>query len=226
MAVEFDAVGPSSAGATADATNTVSWSHTSTGSDRLLLVGVAVGQMASGSITTSATYNSVAMTSVQKRYSNDQTDGYLELFRLIAPATGANTVQVTASASVSKWTGGSVSFTGADQTTPLGTPASAVGSSAAPSVAVTGTTAGNMVADLVCSGNSITSSNQTVQWSRNNDGLSGAGNGAMSTAAAGGSVTMSYIVTTDWWAIAAVEVLAVAAAADSLRLPIQTIRVP
>jgi hypothetical protein len=65
-----------------------------------------------------------------------------------------------------------------------------------------------MVVDAVCNGDSITSSNQTQRWLANVNTFSAAGNGAGSTAAAGGSVTMSYATTSDWFGIVAVEVLA------------------
>lgn len=208
MAVAFDAVGPSSAGAFSNTVATVSWSHTCTGSERLLVAAVAVSNGTDTGITTTATYNGVSMTSVGLIHSNNGTAGYIQMFRLIAPATGANTVLVTASTSVSDLSAGSVSFTGVDQTTPLGTPVTAA-STGTPTVAVTGTTAGNMVIDAVCNGSDITSSNQTQRWLRNTSGNSAAGNGAQSTAAAGGSVTMSYAVTSDWYGILGVEVLAV-----------------
>lgn len=220
MAVAFDAVGPSSAGQTGTGTS-VSWSHTCTGSNRILIVGAAVGCL-SDAITTTATYNGVSMTSVGSRVltNNQVNSGYVQMWSLIAPATGANTVQITASASVDAFSAGSTSFTGVDQTTPLGTPATAFGSSTTASVAVAGTTSGNMIVDAACLGSAFSSSGQTRRWQRNTNTTTGAGNGAGSTAAAGGSVTMSEIGTADWWGIIAVEVLAAAAAASSPVSPV------
>lgn len=203
MVVAFDAVGPGSGGggttASAGATS-ATWSHTCTGSNRALVVGVAIGLGGAG--TTTCTYNSVAMTSLGLIASNNQTSGYCQLFGLINPASGANTVAITTTtASIA---GGSVSFTGAGS---FGTAVTAAGAGT-PSVAVTGTTSGNMVVDVACNGAAITSSNQTQRWLRNNNLDTAAGNGASSTAAAGGSITMSYVTTADWWGIVAVEVLA------------------
>lgn len=208
MAVAYDTVGPSSAGASATATNTVSWSHTCSGSSRLLIAAVAVGQNPDTGITTSATYNSVAMTSVGVVHANNSGSGYVQMFRLVNPASGANTVAVTASTTVNALSAGSVSFTGVDQTTPIGTPATAFGFSTTPSVAVTGTTAGNMVIDAMVTGTGVTSSTQTLRWSRITNTDTAGGIGASATADAGGSVTMSYSITSDWWGIVAVEVLA------------------
>jgi len=215
MAVAFDAVGPSSAGATAGAGTTVSWSHTCTGSNRVLVVGAAVNCGSTQTIT-GVTYNGVAMTAVpsgRMNSNNTANVGFVQVWYLIAPATGANTVVITASASVFSFSAGSVSFTGVDQTTPLGAAVTSFGSSAAASVAVTGTTAGNIVIDAVCTGNAVSSSGQSLQWLRNTDTLSAAGNGASSTVAGGGTATMSYTVNNDFWGIVAVEVLAVPGAA-------------
>lgn len=225
MAVAFDAVGPSSAGQSATATTTTSWSHTCTGSNRLLVVGVAVGANPSTGITTSATYNSVAMTSIGTQQSGTGSAfGYIQMFSLVAPATGANTVAVTTSATVDALSAGSVSFTGVSQTTPLGTPVTAAGSSITPAATVTGTTAGNMVIDAACCGSAFSADTQTLQWRRNTNGNTGAGNGVQTTAAAGGSVAMSHTATADIWGVIAVEVLAAPDA--QVRIPIQTIRVP
>lgn len=228
MAVAFDAVGPSSAGTSSHDLTSLSWSHTCTGSDRLLTVAVALNPGA-GAATMTATYNGVSMTSLGTVAANNQTSGFVQVWQLVAPATGANTVAIASSGPTPQsLVGGSVSFTGVDQVTPCGTSATAFGSGTAPSVAVTGTTSGNMVVDAVCTGAGITSSGQTSRWSRTDNTFAAAGNAAQSTAAAGGSVTMSYTVTDDWWGVIGVEVLAVAPppATDPLRLPVQIIRVP
>lgn len=208
--VAFDAVGPSSAGASATSpTATLSWSHTCTGANRLLVVGVAIGDASTGSLTTAVTYNGVAMTSVGKVASNNQTAGYIEMFRLVNPPTGTNTVLVTPSVTANAVSAGSVSFTGVHQTTPLGTAVTAFGSSSTPSVTVTGTTSGNMVIDAACAGTAFTASTRTSRWRRNTNTSTAAGNAGSSTVAApGGSVTLAHTITADWWSSVAVEVKA------------------
>lgn len=212
MAVAFDAVGPSSAGTSSSSSTTLSWSHTCTGSNLCLLVGVALGNNADGGSTMSATYNSVSMTSLGTVHTNNSFGGFIQLWYLKGPATGANTVAITESGGSTPLTlvGGSISLTGVDQTSPVGTPVTAAGSSGTASVAVTGTTSGNMIVDAVACGSAISTSTQTNRWKDNAATTSGAGNAAQSTAAAGGSVTMSYTVTSDWWGIIAVEVKAAA----------------
>jgi len=153
VAVTFDAVGPSSSGGGTAGSATAtsgSWSHTCTGSNLALIVGVAIGLTGAG--TTTATYNGVAMQSLGVINSDNQTAGYAQLFGLVNPATGANTVAI--STTLASITGGSMSFTNAIG---FGTAVTSFGNSAAPSCAVTGTHAGNMVADVVCNGSAITS---------------------------------------------------------------------
>jgi hypothetical protein len=200
MAVTFDAVGPSSAG-TATTGTSLSWSHTCSGTNRLLVVSVSIG-MAGGDTNhvTSVTYNSVAMTSIAKVHSNNDVTGYVEMFYLIAPSTGTNTVQVTGN-ETADMVSGSVSFTGVDQSTPLSNTATNWGSGTNISVSVTSAT-GNMVVDGVCCGGGFTvGSNQTNRWLKNYNTFTAAGNGAQSTASGSTSVSMGYTISDDWWAI-------------------------
>jgi len=116
MAVTFDAVGPSSSGTAANSTS-ITWNHTYSGSDGLLTVGVGVGGN-DGGVTTLATYDGVPMVSAGKVHTNNQTSGYVELFYLTAPSTGTNAIIVTCS-TTKHLIGGSVSFNGVDQITPV-----------------------------------------------------------------------------------------------------------
>jgi hypothetical protein len=107
-AIAFDAVASSSG----DPTDPLSFSHTVTGSNVGLIVGLGTHN---ASIThTSVTYNSVSMTSeanIEFAAVNLRTS----MWSLIAPATGANTVSCDLSGS-SRVIAGAVSFSGADQT--------------------------------------------------------------------------------------------------------------
>ncbi len=216
--VAFDAVGPSSAGAggAGPPASPITWSHTCTGSNLVLFVGIAVGRpnATDANITIGAvTYNGVAMTLVPNSlvHSNNQTAGYAVLYYLVNPATGAHTVSVSFTDTLPSATDalelGSISFTGVDQNTPFTNLASSTGASTAPSVAVT-SASGNMVLDVVANGSGISSSGKTNRWLKNVNTSSGGGNGAQSTAAGAASVTMSYTVTSDWWAVVGVNVVA------------------
>lgn len=107
MAIAFDS-------ATAMTGNTSvtskTFSHTCSGSDRILFV---ISARQTAFTITGITYNSVAMTQVGTKatsYGNT-----IELWYLVAPATGANNVVISVN-SACNVTGGAISFTGASQT--------------------------------------------------------------------------------------------------------------
>lgn len=203
MAVVFDAVGPSSAGTAINASSS-SWSHTCTGSNRLLTVSVSIGLSDDSNSAVAVTYNGVAMTAASTPvHSGNVTAGYVQMFYLVAPATGSNTVQVShtisGSAAAADIISGSVSFTGVDQTTPVTNVATATGTLVSSgSVSVTSAT-GNMVVDAFCCGSGFASggSTQTNRWLNNFNSNTGAGSGAQSTAAGAASVSMGYTFNND-----------------------------
>lgn len=212
MAVAFDAVGPSSAGASATA-SPLSWSHTCTGTNLLLLAGVVDDD--DGAAITSMTYGSQPMTQVGTYVHQDaDTAGWTTLYKLVAPIAGTATITVNGVGGHCE--GGSVSFTGADQSTGVGAPQTATGPITAPTLSFTPTTSGNIVTAVLGNGSAITSATSpaTSRWINNQGGGSAGGNGAMATSPSTGSaVTMAWATTHDWWAIVAVEVLAAAGAA-------------
>ena len=85
----------------------INWSHTCTGSKLILFVTTN-----SGSAIDSATYNSVSMTELNAITTDA---GYLQLWYLLGPSTGANTVQINRTGS-SFLEGRSASYTGVRQT--------------------------------------------------------------------------------------------------------------
>jgi hypothetical protein len=111
MAIAFDAATDGGFGGPP-----LTFSHTCTGSDRLLFVGFVWDPGPDDVV--SVTYNSVAMTLVAKILTGGL-NRYL--YRLIAPATGANNVVITTTGGHTIF-GGAASYTGADQTSqPAGT---------------------------------------------------------------------------------------------------------
>lgn len=106
MAIALDA---QSNGATS-VTTSLSWSHTCTGSNLALIVGI---WNASDGVT-SVTYNGVAMTQIAKLLMTGGAAGqYIYLYYLLNPATGTNTVAVTGA--TGGLDGASTSFTGVKQ---------------------------------------------------------------------------------------------------------------
>lgn len=215
MAVAFDALGPGSSGAGTGNVTNISWSHTcGSGSNRLLVVGIGMGGSNAG-VTISVTYGASTLTSAGQINSNNQPDGFAQLFYLIAPSSGANTITVTNTGGQQRdLTGGSLSFTGVDQTTPLANTNTNFGSGTNPTVTIT-SASGNMVVDAVVCGSPLISSGQTLQWMNNLNGNTGAGNAAQSTASGASSVTMSYTSNSDWWGIIGASIQAASVAPPS-----------
>jgi hypothetical protein len=199
MALAFDAV----ASGQANGTGPFTFSHTTSGANRLLVVGILIH--AGGGLTvTAVTYNGVAMTVIP---SSEVIGTYaVSMYSLIAPASGTNTVSISVSSNAEIGFG-SVSFTGADQTTPFGTANTATGTSTTPSVTVSSAT-DEIVMDtgiLFHSGTLSVGANQTSRWSSISTG--GWVKHFGSTEPGDTSVTMSWSNTTSQgWAIAAVPV--------------------
>lgn len=117
MAIAFDAAtnGGTNLG------NNLSFSHTCSGSDRVLYVvafGATVSVDATGNNMTGTIYGSDLMTELARLPENNgatpSTDRWLYLFQLIAPATGSNTVLIVCSSDAVGGT--AASYTGASQT--------------------------------------------------------------------------------------------------------------
>lgn len=211
MALGWDAAGPSASG-TNGTTSPLTWSHTVTGSNNTLLVGVACDNDAT--TITSVTYGAAPMTglyagSANYKHSNGGTAGWVAVYRLWNASAGTATVTVTLSGNATA-EGGSLSFSGSDPAAGTGTPQSAVGSSS-PTLSFTPTTSGNIVAAFLVNGAFITSATSplTSRFINNGGGSNAGGHLAGATAPSTGSaVTTAWTADADWWAIIAVEVLA------------------
>lgn len=118
MALALDA---NSRGNNSAAHTSLTWSHTCTGSELVLYVLTSVESDTGGhtaQTVSGITYNTVALTKITSKYVTGDTDNGCEIWRLIAPATGANNIVVTYTGEVDGSFGAGVSFTGADQTDP------------------------------------------------------------------------------------------------------------
>lgn len=112
-------------------------SVTSSGTDRALYVGVGHSQGGGASNTTSGTYDGGAFDGELWDF-GAQSHYRIAAYYKIAPATGATTVQITASAAVDEFALGWISMDGVHQTTAVGTPATGSGSTGVPTVTVSG----------------------------------------------------------------------------------------
>lgn len=169
---------------------TITYSHTNTGSNLILLVGTGI--LDSGVTTTGVTYAAVAVTSIAVATENPTSNA---LFQKIAPATGANNVVATRSSnSGSGYRSSCASYTGCDQTQ--------AGQQTDTSISTTGTslplditvgTAGWFVMTAVDGTNGIATSvtNGTI---RENSFLTIAD----SNADVSGATTLTYVGSSSW----------------------------
>jgi hypothetical protein len=201
------------AGASANGVSSVSWSHTIGGSDRYLVVAIGY-TFSGGSVVSGVTVGGNAATLIARDVFAGSSNFRIDLWGYTAPPTGAQTIQVTFPLTASDVYANSSNYTGVHQSAPLGTPATANGNSAAPSVAV-GSAADELVVDGVYHNGTATltvDGSQTQRWQGDppaNDGTTG-----HSTEAGAASVTMSWSLSPSAeWAIALVALKPAGAAA-------------
>jgi hypothetical protein len=96
------------------ANSAVTWSHTCTGTNRLLVV--AVGHFNPASVTPSLpTYNGVSMTQLAT-FSPQNAEIEWAFYYLVNPASGTNTISAGYSGDPTQFYGHAVSYTGVEQT--------------------------------------------------------------------------------------------------------------
>jgi hypothetical protein len=200
--------------------SSVSFSHTTgTGTDRLLLAGVAWNCSTTDRTITSVTFtpsggSAIPLTAVKTQQAGTQLR-YSAIYKLLDPPKGVTgTVTVTFSGAVAYGSvAGAADFAGVDQGDPLGTAAGAGSQSqgTAPAVTLTGLTGDELVFDSVFMGGTgstqtlTAGTGQTAHWNTYSPSLC---TGAASTEQATGSpITMSWTAgTSAYWAIAAVPI--------------------
>ncbi|KPK38533.1 MAG: hypothetical protein AMJ69_08220, partial [Gammaproteobacteria bacterium SG8_47] len=168
------------------------WSHTTSGSNRYLVVGLSGWDFSSGLSGVTVTYAGVPMTNlggIQSANTNT-----VVLYGLANPASGTNTVQVSnIPASYSELGGGSLSFTGVAQTSSTGTLASVPYGGSPASVDIT-LASGDMGVAILYTGVSSTNptpgAGVTERTSLNTNG--GVTYHETGTATGSGTVTMSW----------------------------------
>jgi len=201
--IAFDAV---SSGNNGGGSTSVSWSHTTgSGWNRIMIVGVSIRTTTVSVL--SITYGAQSLTFLRADTHPSATIRS-ELWYLIAPASGTATVTVTLSGT-SKATGGSCTYTGVAQTSPLDANNGGTGTSNSPSQSVTVNTANSwLLGHLAISGSSRTvsseGSGQTQRWDRVTTGGGVAsrnrGHGSDKGPVGTGSQTMSWTLSgsADW----------------------------
>jgi hypothetical protein len=126
--------------------------------------------------------------------------GEIWIYKLVAPAPGTLTLRVTFAAAADSAVG-VTSFTGVNQTTPLGTCVVASGDPTPATVTVT-SAAGELVFDTVASDENVTKdASQSLLWD-----ITTPVHGGGSTKAGASSVTMRWTGGSTSWAIGAVSI--------------------
>jgi Tfp pilus assembly protein PilX len=193
----------------------LSISHTVSGTNRLMLVGVSITRETGGAPSVSSiTYNVVQNLSLVGAQATSDGKGRIEIWKLVAPDTGTHNVVVTLSAAPDSATAGVMTFTGVDPSTPLGAFASAMADSGTASVTVA-SAANELVFDtLVVEGSAdkalAPGAGQTERWDLYQ---APTGNGGGSTEAGAASVVMSWTFTADKWSVGGVSIKPVAGSA-------------
>ena len=165
-------------------------SHTTSGSDRLMLVGVSINGDDGDETVSSITYNGENLSLVGTR-----TEGQarVEIWSLVAPDLGTQNVEIVTTGTSVGVTAGVMTFTGVDQASPLGTFGSAGGESNDGSAAITST-----IGELVFGAITVTQATdydlvpgagQTETW----DVFTNEANGGGSTEAGAASVDISWL---------------------------------
>lgn len=201
------------------AQSSLSWTHTvGSGNNRALLVEFSVGEQGAGDggCVTTVNDGSTAMTRLATVHTGNQAAGYLTVWGLANPPSGANTITGTVSGcnggTPVELTGGGESFSGVSQTSPWSAVTTAYSSpsgSGTASAARVSTSSQDLMAAFTAdgSGGETAQSPLTSRFVQDVDQASGAGNSAGATApATGSSVTATWTMTPDLWAVALLEV--------------------
>lgn len=187
-------------------TSPITVSHTTgTGSDRLMLVGVSTRDRTVSSVT----YGGTALTLVGAQTSNG--NAKTAIYRLIAPASGTANVVVTLSGNPGKGAVvGVMTFTGVNQTTPLGTYASAVGNSTTAALNVTSSNS-ELVFNVVSAQN-VNVNNVAGQTQRWNVNTASENTGAGATKPGSATTSLSWTLVKDDWSMSGVSIKPLATA--------------
>ncbi|MCP4857295.1 MAG: DUF4347 domain-containing protein, partial [Fuerstiella sp.] len=201
------AVDATSTGTVAKGNSSDTISHTTSGSDRLMLVGISFGEDKGDSVS-SVTYNGTSLTLVGARDNSDTATARVEIWKLVAPVTGTHNVVVNISGTSHEGaTIGVMTFTGVNQTTAVGSFASAQGDSSSPSATVSSAADeivfGVAAFDDSSNWNFSPGAGQTERWDLFTDKTNGAG----STEAGAASVVTSWSVgSSHKWAAGGVSI--------------------
>jgi len=203
-----------SSGSAATHATSISWNHTVSGINRLLVVSVSAGAAAYSGVegaTITASYNGTGMTSLGTVHTGGWDQAFIQDFYLLNPTTGTHAVSVTVAGSHGEdLEGNSISFKNVNQTTPFQNLTFGLTPNVVASSNVAPTTPGNLIFDSISNGSAILTPNSgvTLQSITNLNGLTGGGNLALSTARGSGTVTTGYTSIQDDYGLIDFDVVA------------------
>ena len=184
--------------------------HSTSGTNRLMLVAISYGMSYNSPINPSAvTYNGVSLT--PPTYSNGMFRyAYTYLYKLVAPPTGTNNVVITFGSALetafNNVVVGVITFNGVNQTTPLGTANGNASSTGSPTVNVT-SAAGDLVFAFASSRTNaltLSTSGATQRW---NQSVGSYGQGAGATKpGTEGTVAMTWTNSSTYWSACGVAI--------------------
>jgi VCBS repeat-containing protein len=186
---------------------TDTFSHTTSGTDRLMLVGISFGSDKDESVA-SVTYNGTALQLVGTRDNADTMSARVEIWSLIAPDVGTHNLTINYSGNKHEGaTIGVMTFNGVDQMVALGAFASNEGNSGSLTTTVASASGEIVFGVAALESNSdidfVPEAGQTEQW----DAFQEKANGAGSTEAGAASVVTSWTTpSTEKWAVGGVSI--------------------
>lgn len=211
-AVTVDSVSSKNTGANTSTTLPVSgdsWTHTISGTNTILIVGVAINQSNADESVSSITFNGKPFSAIGATTRNNKFQ--TELWYRLAPDAGTHNIVVTLNGAA-RFVAGAISFNGVDQGTSLGTYAGATSNNSDPHVTVS-SEADALVVDVMGYGDSSTTatvgSGQTQRWTDVTTSGSSSSDavGQGSTEAGASSVAMTWTLSSkEEWCISAVSV--------------------
>ncbi len=201
----------SSVAATASSgASSLTWSQTvNVGSDRILIVDVGIRQGGASQQVASVTYGGQALTKIGAADLTNNEDA--ELWYLLAPPVGTANVVVTLTASA-PFVASATDYFGVNQSTPLGTFASATGNNPPVTVNVSSVPGQLVIDSMVTQGDSFTiapsGTGQTQFWNQTTGNSGGDALAGGSFQGGASTVAMSWLENNSHnWALAAVPLL-------------------
>ncbi len=185
---------------------TLSWSHTVPSGTNMLIVIAGAGNTTLDNRSVSGiTFGSANLSVISGAVADDGNFEHVELWYLVNPTNGTDTITVTYIAANLQRAAGASNFSGVDVSgTPFGTAFTSSGSSVSPSVNVTGVNAGEYTLGGIASDSEsgITESG-TILWEQENVNTDSSFGGQYFTSSGTVSVSWTNAINTGW-AVAAV----------------------